>query len=37
MAIISIAQQAKPNVTGQMAERRAHCTIFSTEVVRTGI
>jgi hypothetical protein len=37
MAIISIAQQARPNVTGQMAERRAHCTIFSTEVVRTGI
>src|SRR6188472_466301 len=37
MAIISIAQQAKPNVTGQMADRRAHCTIFSTVVVRTGI
>src|SRR5262245_33829236 len=37
IAIISIAQQARPNVTGQMADRRAHCTIFSTVVVRTGI
>jgi hypothetical protein len=36
MAIISIAQHARPNVTGQMAERRAHCTIFSTVVVNTG-
>jgi hypothetical protein len=24
-------------VTGQMDERRAHCTIFSTVVVRIGI
>src|SRR5262245_46172537 len=32
-----MAQQASPNVTGQMAERRAHCTSFSTLVVRTGI
>jgi hypothetical protein len=31
-----MAQHARPNVTGQMAERRAHWTIFSTEVVRTG-
>jgi hypothetical protein len=37
MAIISIAQQARPNVTGQMDDRRAHCTIFSTVVVRIGI
>ncbi len=37
MAIISIAQHASPNVTGQIADRRAHCTIFSTVVVRTGI
>src|SRR5262245_23018923 len=37
IAIISMAQHARPNVTGQMAERRAHCTIFSTVVVRTGI
>src|SRR5262245_42665689 len=37
IAIISIAQHASPNVTGQMADRRAHCTIFSTVVVRTGI
>src|SRR5918999_3977651 len=37
MAIISIAQHARPKVTGQMADRRAHCTIFSTVVVRTGI
>jgi hypothetical protein len=36
IAIISIAQQARPNVTGQIDERRAHCTIFSTVVVRTG-
>src|SRR6516164_8414460 len=35
--IISIAQHARPNVTGQMDERRAHWTIFSTVVVRTGI
>src|SRR6267143_3928971 len=37
MAIISIAQHARPKVTGQIDERRAHCTIFSTVVVRTGI
>src|SRR5436190_8704386 len=37
MAIISIAQQARPKVTGQIDERRAHWTIFSTVVVRTGI
>src|SRR6266404_9467969 len=37
IAIISIAQQARPKVTGQIAERRAHWTIFSTLVVRTGI
>src|SRR5215470_13120457 len=37
IAIISIAQHARPNVTGQMDERRAHCTIFSTLVVSTGI
>ena len=37
MAIISMAQQASPNVTGQMDERRAHWTIFSTDVVNTGI
>src|SRR5947207_12605736 len=37
MAIIAMAQHARPNVTGQMDERRAHCTIFSTVVVRTGI
>src|SRR5438105_2510423 len=32
-----MAQHASPNVTGQMDERRAHWTIFSTVVVRTGI
>src|SRR5436190_3567931 len=37
MAIISIAQQARPKVTGQIEERRAHWTIFSTVVVNTGI
>src|SRR4029079_19621667 len=37
IAIISMAQHARPNVTGQMDERLAHCTIFSTVVVRTGI
>src|SRR6185436_16687695 len=37
IAIISIAQHARPNVTGQMADRRSHCTIFSTVVVRIGI
>src|SRR6185503_12922534 len=37
IAIISMAQHASPNVTGQMAERRAHCTIFSTVVVRIGM
>ena len=37
IAIISIAQHAKPKVTGQMADRRAHCTTFVTLVVSTGI
>src|SRR5262245_25050139 len=37
IAIISIAQHPSPNVTGQIDDRRAHWTIFSTEVVRTGI
>src|SRR5438094_5559235 len=37
IAIISIAQHARPNVTGQIDDRRAHCTIFSTVVVSTGI
>src|SRR5262249_28764757 len=37
MAIISMAQQARPNVTGQMADFRAQWTTFSTVVVRTGI
>src|SRR3982750_1686040 len=37
MAIISMAQQARPKVTGQIEERRAHCTIFSTLVVSTGM
>src|SRR5947207_4408656 len=37
IAIISIAQHARPKVTGQFDERRAHCTIFSTVVVRMGI
>ena len=32
-----MAQHARPNVTGQMADRRAHWTIFSTVVVRMGI
>src|SRR5512134_2675644 len=35
--IISIAQHASPKVTGQIDERRAHWTTFSTVVVRTGI
>src|SRR5262245_12508760 len=37
IAIISIAQHARPNVTGQMADRRAHWTLFSPVVVRMGI
>jgi hypothetical protein len=37
IAIISMAQHASPNVTGQMDDRRAHWTIFSTVVVNTGI
>src|SRR5207253_7000585 len=37
IAIISIAQHARPNVTGQIEDRRAHCTIFSTVVVSTGM
>src|SRR4029079_10442424 len=36
MAIISMAQQARPNATGQMAERRDHWTSLSTLVVRNG-
>src|ERR671915_2664292 len=36
IAIISMAQHASPNVTGQIDERRAHCTSLSTEVVKTG-
>src|SRR3954466_8307506 len=32
-----MAQQARPKVTGQIEERRAHCTIFSTLVVSTGM
>src|SRR5713226_2075004 len=35
--IISIAQHASPNVTGQIEDRGAHWTIFSTLVVRTGM
>src|SRR5512137_1616950 len=35
--IISMAQQASPNVTGQMDPCRAQFTIFSTVVVSTGI
>jgi hypothetical protein len=35
--IISIAQQARPRVTGQIDDLRAHCTILSTVVVRTGM
>ena len=34
VAIISMAQQASPNVAGQSEERRAQLTIFSTVVVR---
>src|SRR6478609_2149214 len=37
IAIISMAQQASPKVTGQMADFRAQWTTFSTVVVRTGI
>src|SRR5918996_4218633 len=33
VAIISIAQQASPNVTGQIDELRAQLKIFSVEVV----
>src|SRR6266850_186147 len=36
IAIISIAQQARPNCAGQIADRRAHCTSLSTVVVRSG-
>jgi hypothetical protein len=35
--IISIAQQARPSVTGQIEDRRAHCAILSTVVVRIGM
>src|SRR5438132_12224981 len=34
VAIISMAQQARPKVAGQSEERRAQLTIFSTVVVR---
>src|SRR6187455_2399338 len=37
IAIISMAQHASPKVTGQIDDRRAHCTIFSTLVVNTEI
>src|SRR5687768_203803 len=37
IAIISMAQHARPNVTGQIADRRAQLTTFSTVVVITGI
>jgi hypothetical protein len=37
IAIISIAQQANPNVTGQIDDRRAQLTTFSTVVVSTGM
>jgi hypothetical protein len=33
VAIISIAQQARPKVTGQMDDLRAQLKIFSVEVV----
>src|SRR5574341_515958 len=33
VAIISIAQQARPNVTGQIDDFRAQLKIFSVEVV----
>src|SRR5439155_23112576 len=33
VAIISIAQQARPNVTGQIDDLRAQLKIFSVEVV----
>jgi hypothetical protein len=36
MAIISIAQQARPKVTGHSDERRAHCTTLSTVVRKIG-
>ena len=32
-----MAQQARPNVHGQIADFRAQLTTFSTVVVRTGI
>src|SRR5215212_2797358 len=35
--IISMAQHARPNVQGQIADFRAQLTTFSTVVVRTGI
>src|SRR3954447_1917229 len=35
--IISMAQQARPKVHGQIADFRAQLTTFSTVVVRTGI
>src|SRR5438045_3001040 len=37
IAIISMAQHARPKVTGQMADFLAQWTTFSTVVVRTGM
>src|SRR4051812_2849749 len=37
IAIISMAQHARPKVTGQIADFLAQWTTFSTVVVRTGI
>jgi hypothetical protein len=37
IAIISIAQQARPKVTGQIDDRRAQFTTLSTVVSNTGI
>src|SRR5438270_225893 len=37
VAIISIAQQASPNVIGQIDEERAQLNSFSMVVVMTGI
>ena len=34
--VISMAQQARPNCAGQIADCRAHCTTFSTVLVRMG-
>src|SRR5579859_5404703 len=37
VCIISIAQQARPNVAGQTERARAHPATFSTEVSRTPL